>query len=86
MSNTGIKVREPIATDVACSQLTQAGLLTVEAAAQFLSISRTSLYAAMARGELPWCQLGRSRRIPRRALVEYAAANLTGGWARQSHT
>lgn len=48
------------------------GLATITDAMRFLSVSRAALYALMARGELPYCKLGRSRRIPRRALVALA--------------
>jgi len=53
------------------------GLLTTKEAAEFLGISVAGLYAIMARGELPFVKLGRSRRVPRRALIELAARNLT---------
>ncbi len=56
------------------------GLLTVTDAARFLSVSRSKLYEMMDRGELPYVKLGRSRRIPRRALVELAASGLRGGY------
>ena len=62
------------------------GLLSVNQASTFLSISRSTLYAIMDRGELPFVKLGRSRRIPRRALVELAAGNLQGGHAATGHT
>ena len=55
------------------------GLLTVREAAAFLRISRSSLYVLMDRGELPFAKLGRSRRIPRRAVIELAARELRGG-------
>ena len=56
------------------------GLTTVAEAARFLCISRSSLYALMDAGGLVYVKLGRARRIPRRALVDLAADNLTGGW------
>ena len=55
------------------------GLLTVREAAEFLSISRSKLYEMMDNGELPFVKLGRSRRVPRRAVVELAARELRGG-------
>lgn len=57
------------------------GLLTVEQAGRLLSCSRSYLYARMDAGELPFVRLGRARRIPRRAVLEFAAARLTGGQA-----
>ena len=55
------------------------GLMTVREAAEFLRLSRSSVYALMDHGELAFVKLGRSRRIPRRALVELAARGLRGG-------
>jgi excisionase family DNA binding protein len=56
------------------------GLMTVMEAVAFLRISRSWLYQAMDAGHLPFVRLGRTRRIPRRAILELAAANLRGGW------
>lgn len=54
------------------------GLVTVREAAAFLNLSRSTLYALMEQGRLPYTRIGRARRIPRRALIELAAANLVG--------
>ena len=62
-----------------CEALVTAGLLTVVKAAEFLSISRSKLYELMDNGELPFVKIGRSRRIPRQAVVELAARGLQGG-------
>ncbi len=59
--------------------LVEDGLLTVREAAAFLRLSRSNLYALMERGELPFVKLGRSRRIPRRAVIALAAGWLRGG-------
>ncbi len=61
--------------------LVEDGLLKVAAAAAFLSLSRATLYTLMDRGELPFVKLGRSRRIPRRAVIQLAARALRGGEA-----
>ena len=55
------------------------GPMTVKEAAEFLRLSRSSVYVLMDHGELAFVKLGRSRRIPRRALVELAASGLRGG-------
>ncbi len=55
------------------------GLASLPESVRFLSISRSKLYAVMERGELPYVRIGRCRRIPRRALIEFAAAHLVGG-------
>ncbi len=59
--------------------LVEDGLMKVAAAAAFLSHSRATLYTLMDRGELPFVKIGRSRRIPKRAVVELAARGLRGG-------
>ncbi len=59
-------------------ELVADGLFTVAEAASFLRLSRSNLYVLMERGELAFVKLGRSRRIPRRALVELAAGGLRG--------
>lgn len=46
-------------------------LLTVEEAAQVLSIGRTRAYALIASGALKSVPIGRSRRVPADALREY---------------
>lgn len=53
--------------------------MTIPEAAEFLRISRAGLYKLMDRGELPYVKIGRCRRVPRRAVVEFAAKALTGG-------
>ena len=59
------------------------GLLTTPEAQAIGKCSRSALYKAMEQGMLPYVKLGRSRRIPRRAFLEFMAAGLTGGWAVQ---
>lgn len=65
------------------SEVVAAGLMSVEEAARFLSVSRSTLYELMESGRLVYVKLGRARRIPRRAVVALAAANLRGGWQRE---
>jgi excisionase family DNA binding protein len=49
------------------------GLLTVAETVAFLGICRSTIYALMASGRLPYAKFGRSRRIPRRAVIRLAA-------------
>lgn len=46
-------------------------LLTVEAAAEWLSISRTRMYALLKAGEIESVKVGRLRRIPAEAITAY---------------
>ena len=68
------------------TELFDDGLLTVKDAAQFLAVGRSTVYAAMETGHLAYCKIGRARRIPRRALLDFAQAHLCGGWAMQPST
>lgn len=54
------------------------GLMTVSDAVAFLRLSRSTVYGLMDAGKLTYVRIGRARRIPRRAVVELAAANLVG--------
>jgi excisionase family DNA binding protein len=62
-------------------KLVDLGLMKVKDAAGFLGLSRSSIYAKMDTGELSFVKIGRARRVPRRAVVEFAARRLTGGWS-----
>ena len=55
------------------------GMMTVREVAEFLRVGRSTVYVWMDRGDLCFCKLGRSRRIPRRAVLELAAEHLRGG-------
>ena len=52
--------------------LSEEGFIPVAEAARFLGLSRAKLYQMMDAQELSYAKFGRSRRIPRRALREYA--------------
>ncbi len=55
------------------------GAMSVEEAMSFTGMGRSSLYEAMARGELPYIKIGAGRRIPRRALELWLAKHLMIG-------
>ena len=57
------------------------GLLTVSEAIAFLRLSRSTLYSLMDAGDLAYVRIGRARRIPRRAVVDLAAAHLKGDFS-----
>jgi len=59
-------------------KLVEAGLARIDEGCRFLGISRAKLYEIMDRGELPYVKIGRSRRLPRQALKEFAARRLIG--------
>jgi excisionase family DNA binding protein len=52
------------------------GLVRVSEATRFLAVSRSKVYELMDAGQLPFVKLGRSRRIPRQALVELVRRHL----------
>jgi excisionase family DNA binding protein len=69
-------VTAPTSDLAASEELVSDGLLSVKAAAGFLDISRSKLYELMDQGELAYVKIGKSRRIPRQALINLAAGNL----------
>ena len=52
------------------------GLQRISDTARFLGVSRSLVYRLINSGVLPTVRIGRSRRIPIRAVHELAAANL----------
>lgn len=60
-------------------------LLTVEEAAARLNLGRTSVFGLIKRGEIDSVRIGRSRRIPVRALELYAE-RLMAEQCRSMHT
>jgi excisionase family DNA binding protein len=52
------------------------GFATVPEAAKFLGLSRAKIYQIMDTRQLTYAKFGRSRRIPRRALHDYATSCL----------
>jgi excisionase family DNA binding protein len=50
----------------------------VAEAAHVLSISRSSVYVLMDRGDLAYAKFGKSRRVPKAALEEYQRKCLVG--------
>jgi excisionase family DNA binding protein len=54
------------------------GFASVDESMEFLSVSRSTVYELMATGELPSAKVGRCRRVPRKALREFAARAMIG--------
>jgi excisionase family DNA binding protein len=52
------------------------GLDTVPQVAKFLHLSVASVYKLMDKGQLPSLKIGRARRVPHRAVIEFAARHL----------
>ena len=52
-------------------------LLSIPEAAERVSLGRTKLYELIVRGEIPTVRIGRSVRIPARALAEWAERQVT---------
>ena len=81
-----MRTESPLPAVVQLADLTADGCLTVDQAGEFLQLGRNAIYNAIAAGQLPTCKFGRATRVPKRALVLYAAAHLTGGWAMVTHS
>lgn len=54
------------------TSLAEGGYMSVEAACELLDVSRSKLYGMMARGEITWAKFGTLRKLPRRAVLEWA--------------
>ena len=63
------------------TELLADGLFTVAECGEFLRLSRSTIYKAMESGQLVFVRFGAARRIPKRAAIAWAAANMMGGWA-----
>ena len=61
----------------ACS-VVEDGFISIPEAARFLHLSRAKLYQLMDAGQLQYARFGRARRVPRRALLDFAQASLVG--------
>jgi excisionase family DNA binding protein len=55
------------------------GFADVHEAAQFLSMSRSSIYKLMESGDLKFGKIGKARRIARRSLREFAERCIVSG-------
>ena len=64
-------------------ELVNEGLQRISDAARFLGVSRSLLYRLINTGALPTVRIGRSRRIPIRAVREFAAINLVAASSQQ---
>jgi excisionase family DNA binding protein len=69
MTAATIDQRQPIADE---------GFADVAEAAEFLSMSRSTVYKLMDAGQLAYAKFGKSRRIPRRALREFGERSMIG--------
>lgn len=58
------------------NEMVSDGLVTVSEAYRFLGLGKSKLYEMMQSRDLPYVQVGGVRRIPRRALVDWAANRL----------
>ncbi len=50
------------------------GLVTTSEVCTFLKIGKTKAYELIVSGDLPSTMIGSSRRVPKRALIDFAAA------------
>jgi len=60
------------------SSLVGDGFVDVVKAGEFLGLSRAKIYQLMETSELAYAKFGKSRRIPRRVLVDYANRSMVG--------
>jgi excisionase family DNA binding protein len=74
--------RPPGGGDEGREALVADGLDRIAEPQGFLGLSRASIYSLMDQGQLPYVKIGRARRIPRRALIQFAAQNVVARTAR----
>jgi excisionase family DNA binding protein len=55
------------------------GLLTVGETTQFLKISKTTLYRLMRDGRIEYALIGKSRRVPKPAVLAFIAKHVRKG-------
>jgi excisionase family DNA binding protein len=53
------------------------GFMSVPECADFLRVSRSSIYLMMEQGKLAFAKFGKSRRVPRRSLMQLAQECMT---------
>ena len=58
-------------TDSATTDVNDAQLLSIPAAASILGVGRSTVYELMSRGELRTVKIGRCRRVPRATLTAF---------------
>lgn len=58
--------------------LVREGFVSVAEAANFLGLAKSTVYALMEQGSLPYAKFNRARRIPRSALLNFAASSVRG--------
>ena len=58
------------------AEIVSVGLATIAEVARFLRVGKSTVYLLLGRGELPAVKIGRATRIPKRAVVEFAARHL----------
>lgn len=58
------------------AELVADGLMTMAEVCRFLAVGKTTAYEMVGDGRLPSVRIGTSRRVPRRAVVEFASARL----------
>jgi excisionase family DNA binding protein len=67
-----------VTADHQARDLNEDGYLTIGEVAQFLRLCRATVYTLMDNGSIPYAKFGKSRRVPRQALREYADSCLVG--------
>jgi excisionase family DNA binding protein len=59
-------------------ELFDGGLVTVQRAAEFLGVGRTTVYGLMNSGKLPTAKIGKCVRIPMGAVKQFAQRSTVG--------
>jgi excisionase family DNA binding protein len=76
-NNSGARAESPGAADGRLKVVAD-GFASTREASEFLSVSRSKLYALMDSGDLQFAKFGKSRRVPWQSLRAFAARCLVG--------
>lgn len=68
----------PVVSVIAAADVVAEGALRIKDAVEWSGVGRSQLYAAMARGELPFVKVGKRRLIPKSALRNFLAVRVEG--------
>jgi excisionase family DNA binding protein len=68
---------EPEVAHNAAAAMVADGLARIPEAMEFLALSRSVIYDLMNQGRLAFVKIGKARRIPHKAMVDFAAENLS---------
>ncbi len=77
MPGKRVKTRQPKKPSIYAENTVAEGLMRIKEVVEFLGIGRSTVYELIADGKLASVQVGRSKRVPRKAVIQFAASRLS---------